>query len=169
MANLSAAQLATASDVDESLPTQSLPCYDQPRTRSQTTGGGSASAIGSQPVLKMERVYTHAGESLRGKNRMSILVLATPIMQALGVATEESMEELADAAMREEHGATGAAAAKRLIGTSYLLGEILDQLRGFLKVVGNGVVLPSPDVPGCLLYTSPSPRDKRQSRMPSSA
>ena len=23
--------------------------------------------------------------------------------------------------------------------------------------------------PGCLLYTSPSPRDKRQSRMPSSA
>ena len=25
------------------------------------------------------------------------------------------------------------------------------------------------DVEGCLLYTSPSPRDKRQSRMPSSA
>ena len=25
------------------------------------------------------------------------------------------------------------------------------------------------DTPGCLLYTSPSPRDKRQSRMPSSA
>ena len=24
-------------------------------------------------------------------------------------------------------------------------------------------------LPGCLLYTSPSPRDKRQSRMPSSA
>ena len=26
-----------------------------------------------------------------------------------------------------------------------------------------------PSVPTCLLYTSPSPRDKRQSRMPSSA
>ena len=26
-----------------------------------------------------------------------------------------------------------------------------------------------PDLSGCLLYTSPSPRDKRQSRMPSSA
>ena len=25
------------------------------------------------------------------------------------------------------------------------------------------------DIKGCLLYTSPSPRDKRQSRMPSSA
>ena len=32
--------------------------------------------------------------------------------------------------------------------------------------------LPKSDIivlPGCLLYTSPSPRDKRQSRMPSSA
>ena len=28
---------------------------------------------------------------------------------------------------------------------------------------------PVPHFPACLLYTSPSPRDKRQSRMPSSA
>ena len=28
---------------------------------------------------------------------------------------------------------------------------------------------PPPTYRGCLLYTSPSPRDKRQSRMPSSA
>ena len=27
----------------------------------------------------------------------------------------------------------------------------------------------NPDIKACLLYTSPSPRDKRQSRMPSSA
>ena len=26
-----------------------------------------------------------------------------------------------------------------------------------------------PDIPGCLLYTSPSPRDRQKSRMPSSA
>ena len=32
------------------------------------------------------------------------------------------------------------------------------------KVLGEKVI-----VEGCLLYTSPSPRDKRQSRMPSSA
>ena len=31
------------------------------------------------------------------------------------------------------------------------------------------VVETGDDVGGCLLYTSPSPRDKRQSRMPSSA
>ena len=30
-------------------------------------------------------------------------------------------------------------------------------------------ILPAGAVVGCLLYTSPSPRDKRQSRMPSSA
>ena len=34
---------------------------------------------------------------------------------------------------------------------------------GFFKEFGEAVVK------GCLLYTSPSPRDKRQSRMPSYA
>ena len=32
-----------------------------------------------------------------------------------------------------------------------------------------GVEAPKPTFMPCLLYTSPSPRDKRQSRMPSSA
>ena len=31
--------------------------------------------------------------------------------------------------------------------------------------IGNPIV----DIPGCLLYTSPSPRDRTRSRMPSSA
>ena len=35
--------------------------------------------------------------------------------------------------------------------------------------LGGGVQLPSPLPGGCLLYTSPSPRDMRRSRMPSSA
>ena len=35
---------------------------------------------------------------------------------------------------------------------------------------GNGeIILSSEQYKACLLYTSPSPRDKRQSRMPSSA
>ena len=34
---------------------------------------------------------------------------------------------------------------------------------------GNGKRVKTIDSKGCLLYTSPSPRDKRQSRMPSSA
>ena len=42
-----------------------------------------------------------------------------------------------------------------------------DRLR-VLKV-DNGTGEPFQVVCGCLLYTSPSPRDKRQSRMPSSA
>ena len=49
----------------------------------------------------------------------------------------------------------------------------------FISILGNGDTLRIVDLEGnqaadtlfysCLLYTSPSPRDKRQSRMPSSA
>ena len=38
-----------------------------------------------------------------------------------------------------------------------------------ITIVENGEKKVSSDDTGCLLYTSPSPRDKRQSRMPSSA
>ena len=37
------------------------------------------------------------------------------------------------------------------------------------KAMGGGETGPLPLLTDCLLYTSPSPRDKRQSRMPSSA
>ena len=38
-----------------------------------------------------------------------------------------------------------------------------------ITVNGTGIPLIGNYTIGCLLYTSPSPRDKRQSRMPSSA
>ena len=38
-----------------------------------------------------------------------------------------------------------------------------------LKINGNGILLPKTEDNSCLLYTSPSPRDQRGSRMPSSA
>ena len=55
--------------------------------------------------------------------------------------------------------------------TEYLkLSESKINTSGLFKLttfsVGNGYINPSRS---CLLYTSPSPRDKRQSRMPSSA
>ena len=37
------------------------------------------------------------------------------------------------------------------------------------RIAGIDDIVESTDVNSCLLYTSPSPRDKRQSRMPSSA
>ena len=40
---------------------------------------------------------------------------------------------------------------------------------GLVVIVGASRILFATDLAGCLLYTSPSPRDKRQSRMPSSA
>ena len=42
-------------------------------------------------------------------------------------------------------------------------------LPAYVKTAEPMPMLRSPDVLTCLLYTSPSPRDKRQSRMPSSA
>ncbi len=38
-----------------------------------------------------------------------------------------------------------------------------------MRDIGVDVKPPTGDWDDCLLYTSPSPRDKRQSRMPSSA
>ena len=50
-----------------------------------------------------------------------------------------------------------------------------DPLKHVIVGRADGTCIPAPEpaldakVPDCLLYTSPSPRDKRQSRMPSSA
>ena len=49
--------------------------------------------------------------------------------------------------------------------------ELVKQRIELAKRFGNGVSIPAPsaDAFGCLLYTSPSPRDRTRSRMPSSA
>ena len=50
--------------------------------------------------------------------------------------------------------------------------EKISQLDAFAQALSDGSnnpVLASSEALRCLLYTSPSPRDKRQSRMPSSA
>eukprot|EP00752_Nemacystus_decipiens_P001404 g1389.t1 len=65
-------------------------------------------------------------------------------MKALGAASEENMEELMEAGAQQEQQAMGAAAARKLTGTLYFLGEALDLLRGFFKETGKCVILPSP-------------------------
>ena len=47
--------------------------------------------------------------------------------------------------------------------------EILDLAKHFRSVIYEYNPAYCEEIEGCLLYTSPSPRDKRQSRMPSSA
>ena len=53
------------------------------------------------------------------------------------------------------------------------LRAVLGTRDGFEKSVkevkGSGEIIKSTDITGCLLYTSPSPRDATLSRMPSSA
>ena len=55
-------------------------------------------------------------------------------------------------------------------GSQLLLEAIAAQGVDTIFGYPGGAIMPVYDVlPTCLLYTSPSPRDKRQSRMPSSA
>ena len=63
---------------------------------------------------------------------------------------------------------------KRFGGQVVKAGEILIRQRGTNAHPGENVGMGKDHtlfakIDGCLLYTSPSPRDKRQSRMPSSA
>ena len=51
-------------------------------------------------------------------------------------------------------------------GATHIDYKDLATLKSFVSE--SGKIIPSRNT-GCLLYTSPSPRDKRQSRMPSSA
>ena len=58
--------------------------------------------------------------------------------------------------------------------TDALSGECLDALKGCVQIAvqgtdTSGAPLRLGDAKGCLLYTSPSPRDRQKSRMPSSA
>ena len=62
--------------------------------------------------------------------------------------------------MKKDHGVV-----KRAIVTPDKHAPLHD--RAAIKVVKKAIEIVKPDI--CLLYTSPSPRDKRQSRMPSSA
>ena len=77
-------------------------------------------------------------------------------------------------------GITGLTAAFRLQqrGIPAVLFEAADRVGGVIHTVQEGAylaecgpntILETSPLIGCLLYTSPSPRDKRQSRMPSSA
>ena len=56
-------------------------------------------------------------------------------------------------------------------GANGLLGDsIMTESTGLIDLAGQFVSTSSPNTPNtCLLYTSPSPRDRQKSRMPSSA
>ena len=58
---------------------------------------------------------------------------------------------------------------KKLSGSSYLLeiDKLTEEYDNLIIILDNNHQIDA--LYNCLLYTSPSPRDKRQSRMPSSA
>ena len=75
----------------------------------------------------------------------------------------ERVVEVSEAMRRE--------VAKRIVGQDEVIDELLTALlaNGHALLVGVPGLAKTLLVQTCLLYTSPSPRDKRQSRMPSSA
>ena len=61
---------------------------------------------------------------------------------------------------------TGSELKKLLMKKKYLVLTVLGAIICILRIGGNVLVS---KITGCLLYTSPSPRDRSLSRMPSSA
>ena len=69
----------------------------------------------------------------------------------------------------QDHGNTSAASIPLALDTAVRDGRIKSGEKLLLEGFGGGFTWGSALITFCLLYTSPSPRDKRQSRMPSSA
>ena len=53
-------------------------------TRSQTNDRRIIAALGGSQALDQSQVFDYEGESLRGRSRTSLLLLAMPIVEALG-------------------------------------------------------------------------------------
>ena len=51
----------------------------------------------------------------------------------------------------------------------YISGEIVPEVDAKISIFDSAVLLGDTVTESCLLYTSPSPRDRTRSRMPSSA
>ena len=91
--------------------------------------------------------------------------------QLVNLSVKE-VNELADI-LKEEYGIEPAAAAVAVAGPAAGGAdggaEEKSEFDVILKAAGGSKLAVVKLVKDCLLYTSPSPRDKRQSRMPSSA
>ena len=110
-------------------------------------------------------------------------LLALSLTSVFGQQNLPDMGEPADSALSPvEEQQLGAQFMRQIRAQLPLIKDV--QLNEYIQNLGNRLVLASgksesqnftffliddPQINACLLYTSPSPRDKRQSRMPSSA
>ncbi|CAB1115090.1 unnamed protein product [Ectocarpus sp. CCAP 1310/34] len=65
------------------------------------------------------------------------------LVLALGQGTQETMEDFLRGAETQEHGSTGAIAARKVFGARAFMGEVLEVLRDFVKETDTYVVLPA--------------------------
>ena len=98
---------------------------------------------------------------------LPVVLWATSLLSAeeFAAADLEFFEKKVRPVLAEHCFKCHSADAKKLKG-----GLLLDHRAGVMKGGDSGpAIVSGKPADSCLLYTSPSPRDKRQSRMPSSA
>ena len=144
-----------------------------------------ASVPGPYTCLLSPTQFANFQESLRAEGGAAQWMPATAAMleikgqgymgDFLGVSVYKSDKVLVDGAGDAHGGMWGLGAM------GYKTGTVVNPLGGFVTSPGSEIVVEFERVAAsattqivghgyfCLLYTSPSPRDKRQSRMPSSA
>ena len=130
---------------------------------------------GSTAAL-MEHLYTHLvkGMTVPQALRLAMLRLAGRPVPELQLHYQEQDEQVNKQALAANASSSRGGADDDAVASDTAVDELLD---GFTRVdeggtrdAGGGGLLDAAKLfAGCLLYTSPSPRDKRQSRMPSSA
>ena len=105
------------------------------------------------------------------QNIKPLLARLNPVMEQIGLPYEII---LVDDGSKDNSAETAAEEARKnprvkLICFSRNFGKEAALNAGLAHAKGDGVIQLDADLQHCLLYTSPSPRDQRGSRMPSSA
>ena len=117
------------------------------------------SIVGQHVARQLEAIYTSAGSEIKAKR--SPLETKAKSLQAQ-LKTKSSVEELrSDASLQAQAKSLQADQQKFQVEQYYTERE--------LKITEAKAIGQINQRLGCLLYTSPSPRDQRGSRMPSSA
>ena len=136
---------------------------------------GATHAIG---IVTVTSIYDNIGDTVELKGIVPDSSNSyNTLYRITGITTGSTKQvQVASASTIGVTNTTGLGVTDTSVATAYVTGQALNvSAFNFNKDTGVGVVTTaqrhglSVDNKVCLLYTSPSPRDKRQSRMPSSA
>ena len=119
------------------------------------------------------RAVKSADEEKRNRVAREVFDIYAPLAHRLGIG--HIKWELEDLSFRylepEQYKQIAKLLHERRLDRERFISDVMNQLQNELKATGVNADISgrAKHIYSCLLYTSPSPRDKRQSRMPSSA